>query len=338
MQRKAEDIAPGNWEDILKDAGMGSEYFTYREGPCPICAGNTRFRWKAKEEIGFCNHCRLLSGFALLQHFLCGDFKDAANFIRKWGGYDTGNDSSDAPRPLRVAKPPPPPVDEAKKKEYLRSKYQKLWSEGRPVVEGDPVYKYLHARIKGLTSIPRTIRCHPGLEYFERSGDNGDKYVCTGTHPALLAAVQGPDGNATNVWRIYLNADGSKLDVTDAKKAAGAFLKPGGSVRLQEPTGDELGIAEGIENALAVIAIFDIPCWSTLNAGEMSKFEIPAGYEHITKFRIFGDNDSRDKNGRRAGNDNAKALQTKLRDLGKTATILMPKFTNFDFVDISKNK
>ena len=338
QRKKAEDIAPGNWEEILKSAGMASEYFTYKEGPCPVCGGNTRFRWRAPKENGFCNHCRFLGPYTLLQHFLSSDFKGAADFVRKWGGYGSAESNDDAPRPVRVAKPMPPPVDDVKKKEYLRSKYKKLWSEGRPVVEGDAVHSYLSSRIKGIKSIPNTIRCHPGLEYWEPSQDSADKYVCKGTYPALLAAVQGPDGNATNVWRIYLNADGTKLDVPDAKKAAGMFLSPGGAVRLQEPVNGELGIAEGIENALAVITLFNIPCWSTLNAGEMSKFEIPKGYEHLTKFRIFGDNDTRDKYGRRAGNDNAKALQAKLRDQGKTATILMPKFTNFDFVDIAQPK
>jgi putative DNA primase/helicase len=70
----------------------------------------------------------------------------------------------------------------------------------------------------------------------------------------------------------------------------------------------------------------------------MRKFEIPQGYERVRKVRIFADNDARDQNGRRAGNDAANLLKDKMRAKGLISTVVLPKFTTFDFADIAVKK
>src|SRR3546814_7087969 len=49
-----------------------------------------------------------------------------------------------------------------------------------------------------------------------------------------------------------------------------------------------MGVAEGIETALAVTRDFGIPCWSTISADGLKAFTPPA---IVKRLRIFGDND-----------------------------------------------
>ena len=48
-------------------------------------------------------------------------------------------------------------------------------------------------------------------------------------------------------------------------------------------------MAEGVETALAVEALYGLPCWATANANQLEKFMPPEGVKSIS---IFGDNDS----------------------------------------------
>jgi putative DNA primase/helicase len=332
IQQSAEDIAVGNWEEILVRAGLDQAYLKHAEGPCPICGGKTRFRWRAKKESGFCNSCRYVGPFTLLQHLIGSDFRGAADYVRNWAGYGESTTPGQAPRPIRVARPAPVEADDT---EDLRFKYRKLWGETTLIEPGIPAHAYLLRRVPGLTAIPKVLRAHAALPYW-RLGEDG-MFHNEGNFPAMLAAAQGVDGRVANIWRTYLDASGDKASLPDAKKAVGRFLQPSFAVRLTEPD-DELGIAEGIETALAVWILFGIPCWSTLHADGMRKFEIPQGYERVRKVRIFADNDARDQNGRRAGNDAANLLKDKMRANGLISTVVLPKFTTFDFADIAVKK
>ena len=72
------------------------------------------------------------------------------------------------------------------------------------------------------------------------------------------------------IHRTYLLDDGSGK-APPGKKMLGAV--GGGSVRLS-PLGDagHLGIAEGIETALAAQAIFGIPTWAALSADGLRRW------------------------------------------------------------------
>jgi putative DNA primase/helicase len=61
----------------------------------------------------------------------------------------------------------------------------------------------------------------------------------------------------------------------------------GAAIRLT-PASQVLGIAEGIETALSVMELFEVPCWSCVSAGGIESFEPPPGVKEVL---IFGDND-----------------------------------------------
>ena len=71
--------------------------------------------------------------------------------------------------------------------EQNRQRIAQLWSEARPIVEGDAASRYL-ARHGGHDEWPDTLRLHPALEYWHN--DHSGRAACLGTYPALLAALQ----------------------------------------------------------------------------------------------------------------------------------------------------
>ena len=86
-------------------------------------------------------------------------------------------------------------------------------------------------------------------------------------------------------------------------------------IKLCDPehAGDDfraIGLAEGIEDALAVIGRFGWePVWATaIIAGNMRTFPAPARSCRGAVW-IFHDDDQPDRHGRRAGNDAAEAVR-----------------------------
>jgi hypothetical protein len=112
------------------------------------------------------------------------------------------------------------------------------------------------------------------------------------------------------VSRTYVNADLKKLGKA---KSWG----PSGVVRLDEDASvtSALGLAEGIETALAAMARGFRPVWSTGSTGLMAKFPVLAGIEAIT---LFADHDA---NG--AGLRAAQEAQARRLAAGREARVFM---------------
>jgi putative DNA primase/helicase len=61
----------------------------------------------------------------------------------------------------------------------------------------------------------------------------------------------------------------------------------GGAIRLA-PAAEMMGVAEGIETALAASALFDQPVWATTGEALLQQWKPPEIAKHVT---IYADND-----------------------------------------------
>jgi len=231
---------------------------------CPICqpgeSGCDRFRMDDKDGSGswICNNCGAGDGFSLVMKVLSIDFKEAVKAIR------------DVIGACDMTKTQPEPKIS---KELLR----KIYIGSKPVYAGDPVFCYLKNRGLKLTS--DKLRYHP---------------VCyePETHykmPAMLATFALPDGTAITMHRTFLTQNGDKASIKNPKKVLPALQSMvGGAIRLYEPIDGVIGIAEGIETAMACYELKGIPTWSAVSNTILEGFEPPKGIKCVF---IFGDKD-----------------------------------------------
>ena len=133
-------------------------------------------------------------------------------------------------------------------------------------------------------TIPKTLRCHPALGYYEKDASGRSKKVCE--YPAMLACIQKADGHAVTLHRTYLK-DGKKAAGRESKKVLSAGIN-GAAVRLFEPS-DCLAITEGVETALAIHLSTAQPVWAALSAGNMEKLWVP---DTVQRISIYADNDA----------------------------------------------
>lgn len=300
----ASELARNRWPGILKHFGVDERLLSDKHSPCPVCSGRDRFRFDDQEGRGtfYCSHCGAGDGFKLLMIFKGWGFKEAADAVEGIVGTLPANLPSKAFAPSN---------------DFTRRLMRRLWrDESRPVVEDDPVTLYLRRRI-GEIAIPATIRFHPALDYHH------DDDVRVTKHPAMLAKVQASDGKGVALHRTYLTSDGHKADVPIQKKILGS-LPPASAVRLFEPA-PCLGIAEGIETALAAFVRFGVPTWAATSANGLEKWSPPEGVHRVV---VFGDNDVSV-----TGQAAAYNLAKRLRRAGIEVEVRIPEQPESDWAD-----
>lgn len=198
----------------------------------------------------------------------------------------------------------------------------RLWATGRPITAGDPVACYLASR--GIqTPHTEALRYAPKVAYYEDG-----QYL--GYFPAMLGALTNLDGDLICIHRTFLTAEGKKADVSCPRKLmppCGPVM--GASIKLGFPVpyrgGVVLGMAEGIETALAVTMLYGLPCWSAVSARGMEKGQLPAG---ITSLFVMGDND---RNG--VGQQAAHVLAKRAASMGITARACIAPSPGTDWND-----
>ncbi|HEY9017712.1 DUF7146 domain-containing protein [Thiomicrospira sp.] len=170
--------------------------------------------------------------------------------------------------------------------------------------------KYLRVQ-RGITNaaLPQNVVFNSAVFYRDFETNT------TGKSPALLVKVDQPSGKAVALHRIFLDANCKKSSL--GKK----MLPPSGNVmgaaaRLYPVVNGVLGIAEGVETAVAVTTFFGIPTWSAISAPMLSAFVFP---ENIHTLVIWVDKD-------RSGDGElyAKKLEQRALDAGLKVIYMLP--------------
>lgn len=195
----------------------------------------------------------------------------------------------------------------------------RMWAESVPLVPGDPVTLYLKGRgFGGVWPLPEVLRLHRGLPYW-----NGAEKL--GTFPAMVAPLMAPDGRMVALHRTYLTREGRKAAVPSVKKLTGAAGPlTGACIPLHKPARGCIGIAEGIETALAAWCASAVPTVASYCAGNLATWQWPAGAQRLV---IFAD---ADKAGREAADTlRARALAARLQ-----CEVLTPTTDGADWCDV----
>lgn len=310
--------AMGQWGGILSILAPELECALERAPrhvPCPMHGGKDGFRLYEDFEKtggGICNTCGPQpNGFILLQ------------WIRGWNFYQALEAVSE------VLNGGTPVVQcresikgfssRAHRKDdgNLRKLLNRMGTEAVPLTDpqAEPARRYLESR--GITILPPCgLRYHPSLSYFDEE-DGKEK----GRYPGMVAMLSDGQGRPVTLHRIYLTQDGQKAPVTFPKKTmpypASVRELTGAAVRLG-PAVDLLGVAEGVETALAVTQATGMICWATTSATLLSKVILPAQVKRVV---VWADHDtSKEKAGQIAGT----RLATRLVEEGLKARVQIP--------------
>lgn len=248
---KIRERAKGHWDRILTGIGFPVEAMGGKHCPCPGCGGTDRFRYVRDDHGGFfCSSLRG-DGLGLVMHWLELDFKAACERIESVLGKDA--DFKPEPREKTYAEILSQTAVRSERSAYLAS--------------------------RGL-EVPPSLQWHRAALYHQ----DGEKL---GPYSAMLAPVT--RGGEWLTYHVTYLEGGAKAPVTAPRKLLPhPGILNGSSIALYDPE-ETMGIAEGIETAIAAKMLFGIPVWSALNTSLMKSWQPPSIAKSIV---IFGDNDA----------------------------------------------
>ena len=224
----------------------------------------------------------------------------------------------------------------AREKQNQRNGFtnEKIFDGAHPLHRQLPVGQYLvHRGLGALKNRPQALRMAKRF-YFE-DGIEQDQY------PVMLGAVTSSDGVLLGLHSTYISDIGRKAPVPCPKKLSRTSgLLAGASIKLFEPTTINgkltLGVAEGIETALACylasgiptwscVSASGIPTWSCVSASGIKSFQWPVGLQSLV---IFGDNDASG-----VGQSAARDLAGRAAAAGLECRVLIPETVGTDWLD-----
>ena len=164
-------------------------------------------------------------------------------------------------------------MPEGKPKRDMSALANRLWKASVPIA-GTLAEDYLLAR--GLSGpYPRSLRFNPATIL----GSGPAKRVM----PAMIAAIENDEG-VIAVQRTFLDpAEVLRKPIAKPKVSLG--LLGTAAIRLA-PATDELGLAEGIEDALSATAWFGTPTWALAGVERLAFVAIP---EKVRRIIVYAD-------------------------------------------------
>jgi hypothetical protein len=230
--------------------------------------------------------------------------------------------------------------------EARSSKQQKIarawrrWERARPIVPGDPVWRYLQGRGCLTSPVPQVLRFDPAMWHREYFGADGSP---SRTWAAMLARVDSKSGEFSGMHMTYLVDAGEGRFVQDPELKARGVSKLtvgdvfGGAIRLFDSSGD-LNVGEGIEDSLSVYCLGGQRAravWAMPAHGHMARFEIP---QWVSSLGIYAHRDKPQTDKVFApegvGMRSARKLQDRAREQQIDARVYWPSEGLKDFNDV----
>ena len=271
------------WPAVLAQLGIAENFLRPKKaGPCPACGGRDRYVFDNRTGRGdfFCRGCGAGDGFELLQRVHGWQFRDALRRVAEAAGFAGGFESGGFVLPctgkhLAARSLSAPASPTRRVREILRGACG-------PDDVAD-VVAYLQSRRLWPLSRACPLRAHASVEYWN------DERQRIGRFAALVAEVRDIAGQLVTVHVTYL-ADGRKLESHEPRKLLSPLTgRAGCAVRLLPIAGGSLGVAEGIETALAAHRLHGLAVWAALNTTLLAKFEPPA---QVRTLIVFADRDA----------------------------------------------
>lgn len=248
-----------------------------RAGPCPLCGGTDRFAINVRAEVFNCRRCGL-GGKGVIELVMKTEkveFTEACEII-------TGRKASDPIDEKRMAELRRQADQDAKRRaqeaEWYRERAREngyaIWNAGLPIA-GTMAEDYIRLRLRRLPNPLPRFRFAPDLPYLVEKSE-----IHRG--PALLAAVQRPDGKFGAVHRTWIDLSQPKgkaiiIRQTDGKEFAAKTVlgtKKGGAIRMFTPDNPRrIVMGEGIETtgtAWVHAPEPDTAYWVGVDGGNMS--------------------------------------------------------------------
>lgn len=265
------DAARNRWDLVAADVPMkrkGREL----AGCCPFHAERTPSFYVSPDKGFF--HC-----------FGCGAHGNAIDYVMRARGLEfieAVREMLGMPAQSPRAMPAPSPRERRDHAGNHQEEITAILSGCWPCTTATGAGMYLWSR--GLPLPQRELLAHPALYCHE----------IRKPLPALIAPLTTAEGEIVAIQRIWVVerlefSDGvgpkdSRAPLEVRKKTLGHM--GAAAVRLREPR-HRLGLAEGVETAIAADDIYKIPVWATCGASRLGHIEIPPGVEEVV---IFGDN------------------------------------------------
>lgn len=322
-----EAYARGNWLAIL--ARFASDLTPAlndlgKHVDCPFHGGKTDFRIDKKkgdsEGLSFCT-CGVRNGWSLLKDANDWSIIQAKDAVAEYFGLNEKSNAEvnqflkeeEVRRAAEAIRKKAKDREEAK---LIAVKNNKVWKQTLPLNhhKSRVAAQYLRNRKLDHTLLTSHVRFHPHLSYW----DEDEKLI--GYYPALVARVYDNSGRPIALHRTYL--DQSTCQKVEHENASSKKLMPVPELWRERPgrvipatkAGNStiLGIAEGLETALAASMATGISVWSSISAGPLKSFVPPSCVNTLV---IFADLD-KSKTGSDAADELVKNLQ-KLKWLGR---------------------
>jgi hypothetical protein len=289
MREEIRKLAHGRWGSVFQQfvPDVTATLFNRRNVTCPACGGEAKF-YLADINTG-AGHCASAScavhGFdgthtlALLTGERVGRMCHEVAILV---GLKSTQSNTKTPISLKDI-----PIVEQRK--VMTEKEQKLFmyvkTNAKPFQLGGPVAHYLEKR--GL-DLDVCLPLNPTLLEIDALYYADDKGDLNGNYPALVCPIH-VDDELRGFHRIYLTPQGDKLPVDGNKRPTPSFpgAYAGGVIRLKgSATGNDAGIAEGVETALALICM-GRHCDSVMNSSGLKSFDTTGKSD----LHIYGDLD-----------------------------------------------